>query len=108
MGSVGAESGCIGFLVAVEWLLVFGGVEKAEMRLSSSQLKLTSREQMALVTIAMFFSGRTERPMWMGGLVEKVTMALESGGSVERNVSRRQSMTFCASSKSSFFTRHVA
>ena len=76
------------------------------MRLASSQSKSTSGEQMALVTMAMF-SGRTERPMWMGGLVEKVTMALESGGSVERNVSRRQSMTFCASSKSSFLTRNV-
>ena len=43
---------------------------------------------MALVAVAMC-SGRTERPMRMGDLAEKVTMALESGVSVERNVSRR-------------------
>ena len=44
---------------------------------------------MALVTMEMC-SGRTERPMWMGGLTEKVTMALELGVSVERNVCRRR------------------
>jgi hypothetical protein len=58
------------------------------MRLASSQSKSISREQMALVAVAMC-SGRTERPMRMGDLAEKVTMALESGVSVERNVSSR-------------------
>jgi hypothetical protein len=43
---------------------------------------------MSLVTMAMC-SGRTERPMRMGGLAEKVTMAFELGVSIERNVSRR-------------------
>ena len=58
------------------------------MRLASSQSKLTSREQMALVTMAQC-SDRTERPMQMGGLAEKVTMAFELVVSVERNMSRR-------------------
>ena len=58
------------------------------MRLASSQLKSISRERMALVTMAMC-SGRIERPMRMGDLAEKLTMALESDVSVERNVSRR-------------------
>ena len=58
------------------------------MRLASSQSKSISRERMALVAVAMC-SGRTERPMRMGDLAEKVTLALESGVSVERNVSRR-------------------
>ena len=92
--------------VAVE--LVVGGVEKAEMRLVSLQSKSTLRERIALVTSMAMCWGRTEWLMWIGGLVEKVTMAGFGVGSecCEECVQEVINGIFCFFQKF-LFTRHV-